>query len=96
MENSLNYKLIDGSFSVEDAEKILTTLFNYKIDYHNREDFSNHIRFNDNIKNSIKRIEELKSTQKDISKVLNEIKNENLRLIIKSEISITFEKNDSQ
>ena len=43
------YKLIDGTFSVEEAEKILTMLFNYKIDFHNREDFSNHVRFNKNI-----------------------------------------------
>jgi hypothetical protein len=45
MEQDQNFKLIDGIFT-EEAEKVLTTLLNYKIDYHNREDFSNHIRFN--------------------------------------------------
>ena len=49
MKNVQQYKLIDGTFSVQEAEKILTMLFNYKIDFHNREDFSNHVRFNKNI-----------------------------------------------
>jgi hypothetical protein len=42
MEQDQNFKLIDGIFTAEEAEKVLTTLLNYKIDYHNREDFSNH------------------------------------------------------
>ena len=94
MENNLNYKLIDGTFSVEEAEKILTTLFNYKIDYHNREDFSNYVRFNENIRSSKNRIEELKNTQQQIQKMMNEIKNLDLKLVIKGTITITLEKND--
>lgn len=94
MENNLNYKLIDGTFSVEEAEKILTTLFNYKIDYHNREDFSNYVRFNENIRSSKNRIEELKNTQHEIQKMMNEIKNQDLKLVIKGTIAITLEKND--
>lgn len=94
MENNLNYKLIDGTFSVEETEKILTTLFNYKIDYHNREDFSNYVRFNENIRSSKNRIEELKNTQQEIQKMMNEIKNQDLKLVIKGTIAITLEKND--
>jgi hypothetical protein len=52
MEQDQNFKLIDGIFTAEEAEKVLTTLLNYKIDYHNREDFSNHIRFNQSIEHS--------------------------------------------
>ena len=74
MKTVEKYKLIDGTFSVEEAEKILTMLFNYKIDFHNREDFSNHVRFNKNIENSKKRILELIETKDDIKKSLADLK----------------------
>lgn len=91
MENNQEYKLIDGTFSVEEADKILTALFNYKIDYHSREDFSNYIRFNKNIENSKKRIYELNETKKEITALLANSKSKNLNLIIKSNISISLE-----
>ena len=62
MKNNQEIKLIDGIFSVEDADKVITKLINYKIDYHIREDFSNHIRFNNNIEHSNIRVEELNQT----------------------------------
>ncbi|MFV8354629.1 hypothetical protein ACNQGB_00395 [Flavobacterium sp. XS1P32] len=92
MEQDQNFKLIDGIFIAEEAEKVLTTLLNYKIDYHNREDFSNHIRFNQSIENSKKRIQELNSTKDDIKKMIQESKKEGYNLIINSNITIRLEK----
>ena len=69
MENNKEYKLIDGTFSAEEADNILSALFNYKIDYHNREDFSNHIRFNKDIEHSKKRVSELIETKEAIKKL---------------------------
>jgi hypothetical protein len=92
MEDNQIFKLIDGSFSIEDAEKVLTTLLNYKIDYHNREDFSNHIRFNKAIEHSKKRIQELTETKEQIKKLIQNSKSEDLKFVIKSTISIELEK----
>jgi NAD kinase len=91
MEKQSDFKLIDGVFSVEDAEKVLTALFNYKIDFHNREDFSNHIRFNNNIENSKKRVNELIITRDDIKKLLSDSSIKNSKLVIKSTVSIKIE-----
>ena len=92
MEQDQNFKLIDGIFTAEEAEKVLTTLLNYKIDYHNREDFSNHIRFNQSIEHSKKRIQELCSTKDDIKKMIQESKKEGFNLIINSNITIRLER----
>jgi len=92
MENNQDFRLIDGSFSAEDAEQVLTALINYKIDYHNREDFSNHIRFNKNIEHSKKRIEELTETRNLIKKLIANSKSEDVKFKIKSNISIEIEK----
>lgn len=92
MEQNQNFKLIDGVFSAEDAEKVLTTLLNYKIDYHNREDFSNHIRFNQSIEHSKKRIQELNTTKEEVKQMIQESKKEGLNLVINSTITIRLEK----
>ena len=92
MENTQDYKLIDGIFTCEEAEKVLIALFNYKIDYHNREDFSNHIRFNKNIEHSQKRIVELTQTKEAIQKMIAESKSNNFNLVINSTVTISLEK----
>lgn len=92
MENNQEYKLIDGTFTAEDADRILTTLLNYKIDYHNREDFSNHIRFNKDIEHSKKRIQELTETKEQIKNLIQDSKSEDIKFVIKSNISIELEK----
>ncbi len=91
MENNQDFKLIDGTFSGEDTEKIVTALINYKIDYHSREDFSNHIRFNKSIEHSKKRIQELIETKESIKKLLANSKSKDIKFVIKSNISIELE-----
>lgn len=92
MKNNQEFKLIDGTFSIEDANKVLTTLLNYKIDYHNREDFSNHIRFNKNIEHSKKRIQELTEAKEQIRSLILNSDSEDIKFVIKSNISIEIEK----
>jgi len=91
MKNNTEFKLIDGVFSLEDADRVLTTLINYKIDYHNREDFSNHIRFNKDIENSKKRIQELTETKDQIKNIINNSKLGDPKFIIKGNITIELE-----
>lgn len=92
MKNNQEFKLIDGTFSIEDANKVLTTLLNYKIDYHNREDFSNHIRFNKNIEHSKKRIQELTEAKEQIRSLILNSDSQDIKFVIKSNISIEIEK----
>jgi hypothetical protein len=92
MKNPQEYKLIDGIFTSEEAEKVLTALFNYKIDYHNREDFSNHIRFNKDIEHSKKRIAELTATKEAIKQLIANSKSDHFKLQINSTITIRLEK----
>ena len=92
MKNNQEFKLIDGTFSIEDANRVLTTLLNYKIDYHNREDFSNHIRFNKNIEHSKKRIQELTEAKEQIRSLILNSETEDIKFVIKSNISIEIEK----
>ncbi|WP_353084698.1 hypothetical protein [Flavobacterium sp.] len=91
MKNNTEFKLIDGVFSLEDADRVLTTLINYKIDYHNREDFSNHIRFNKDIEHSKKRIQELTETKDQIKNIINNSKLRDPKFIIKGNITIELE-----
>ena len=91
MKNNKEIKLIDGMFSIEDADKVITKLINYKIDYHIREDFSNHIRFNNNIEQSNNRVQELNQTLVAFKEFIKEHSNNSVKFKIKSFISIELE-----
>jgi hypothetical protein len=91
MKNQQVFKLIDGVFTSEEAGSVLTTLINGKIDHHNLEDFSSHIRFNKDISNSKKRLQELNDTKDEIKKFLGAAEVKGLNLVIKSTIEISFE-----
>jgi hypothetical protein len=89
MENKeLNFKLIDGEFSAEEAQKILMSLINNKIDFHNLVAFSNHIRFNGDVNGSKKRIEELTKTREEIAEITKKANLEGYYFAIKSTISL--------
>lgn len=90
MKDIQEFKLIDGTFSIEEAEKILLMLFNYKIEYHSRDDFSKHVRFNDNINKSQTRIHELIATREEIRQMLAHLKSKQPMLVIQSSIKISL------
>ena len=91
MEKEHDFKFIDGIFTFDDADKLLVALLNYKIDYHDREDFSNHIRFNHEMAHSKARIQELVATKDEIKQVISSAKEKNKRLVINSTLSIRLE-----
>jgi hypothetical protein len=70
MKNRNEYKLIEGNFSPENAKEILISIINNKIKYHELIAFSNHIRFNDSLNSSQKRVEELTKTKESIEDLL--------------------------
>ena len=82
------YKLVDGEFSAEETQKIIMSLINSKIDFHNLYSFSNHIRFNNDVNASKKRIEELTATKDEIIELISKASQEGHHFRIKSTISI--------
>ncbi|MEY2630974.1 MAG: hypothetical protein RLZZ469_1871 [Bacteroidota bacterium] len=91
MNINKEYILIDGTFSIEDADQILTALLNYKIDYHNREDFSKHVRFNRDIEHSKKRIQELTATKKAVKDLIASTETNKFKLVINRTITVRLE-----
>lgn len=90
MKSEHDFKLIEGVFQPEEAQKLLMELINTKINFHNLDAFSNHIRFNTSISNSNARVNELNETANELKCVMEYAKVNNLELEVKSNISITF------
>ena len=91
-EEKKEFKLIESTFTPEEANAVLTNLINSKINYHNLDDFSNFVRSDRNIEHSKRRVSELNET-KTAMKLFIETANENgFNLLIKSSIAIEFTK----
>lgn len=84
------YKLIDGTFSPEDAKTVLLTLVNDKINYHKMEHFSHHERFGKDLKHSAKRIEELEKLSVELVQKLNSATEQNAQVKINGYIELQF------
>jgi hypothetical protein len=93
MENSNQFKLIDGIFMPEEAQKIILELINTKINYHKLDDFSNHIRFNNDPAFSKGRVAELMDTSQSVKELIEFAMKNQLQLKINSEITIELVKN---
>jgi hypothetical protein len=84
------YSLIDWTYSAEDAAHMLSTLYNAKLEYHNRQSLINHeglksIPIEDQV-----RIKQLEEALKNIRAQINIAKKKNTKLYIKSNISLNF------
>ncbi len=90
MANEHNFKLIDGVFQPTEAQKLLFELINTKINFHNLDAFSNHIRFNTTLSNSESRTQELKNSLEQIVVLVQSAKEQSLELEIHSNISISL------
>ena len=90
--NELNFKLIDGVFSAEEAQRILMSLINNKIDFHSLFAFSDHIRFNNDVNSSKRRIDELTKTREEIVAITRKANEEGYHFAIKSTIELELVK----
>jgi len=88
MKQLQQFKLIDGTFNEPEARNLLLELIGNKINFHAKEKFSHQERFGKDILNSANRIEELKQEEAAMRKLLNQAKDENLKLNIKCNIEI--------
>ncbi len=79
------FKLIDGTFSVEEAREVITNLLEFKIQYHNKRSFSSEIRNGEKDELSLARKENLIVTKNQFLKYLENI-SDNETINIFSEI----------
>ena len=88
MKNKTNYKLIDGTFDVDEAKDILLGLVKYKIQFHANKVFSTDIRFGEMDEPSSKRAYELKQTREEIQDMIQLLELTNKKLKITSTINV--------
>ena len=88
MENIHNYTLIDGIFEPLEAQRLILDLINTKINYHNREAFSENIRFNNSSNLSKERVLNLKTTADAIKQLVIMANSDDYLLKINGDISI--------
>ena len=85
-----DYKLIEGTFSDQEAKDILKNFFESKINFHEMRNFSSEERFGHKDAMAVKRIPELKQASKDILEIVQQAKLGNKRLLINASVQITI------
>lgn len=89
--NNKSIRLIDGLFDAEEAGKVLFSLTNSKINYHTLETLSSKEIYGIENVNSKKRIDELRTANVEIAKIIREAKESGKKLKVDAIISIQFE-----
>ncbi|MBC7605469.1 MAG: hypothetical protein H7199_00720 [Burkholderiales bacterium] len=92
VEEIKEFKFIDGTFTPEEANSVLSSLIANKIHYHTVDDFSNHVRYARDSSHSKNRIEALKNTQEELKRFTDLAKEQGVNLVIKSNISLEYTK----
>jgi len=82
------FQIIKGHFEPDEANEIINYLIKKKIDFHQIKNLSTQERIGENDLQSLKRIDELRQTEKSIRIIINEAKKEKKSLTINSKISI--------
>lgn len=88
MKKEYQFKLVEGKFAPSEAGKVLFSLINNKINYHNLEKFSSQIRFDENNSHSKVRIETLSEAAAYIKDLIDEAGLKNMELKIEGVIQI--------
>ena len=82
-----DYKLIEGSFSDEEAKDVLKNFFESKIHFHEMRNFSSEERFGHKDAIALKRIPELKEASEEVLKIVQQAKLSNKNTAHKRECS---------
>ncbi len=82
--------LIDGEFQQEEAREILMNVFSTKINFHQFKNFSSQERFGKEDETAIRRIPALKLEVLRLEKMLADAKSKNKKMIVRSEITISY------
>ncbi len=90
MKNTETLTIIDGEFTNEEAKEVLLNMFSSKINFHNMKNWSSQERFGKDDLIAQNRIPALNNEVKKLELILTESKAKNLKLVISSEIKISF------
>nr|WP_315145615.1 hypothetical protein [uncultured Flavobacterium sp.] len=90
-QSTHEFNLIDGQFYPNEALHVLISLFNSKINYHQLESFSNHIRHGSDLAVSESRVEALRESIEGIKQIIKVAGANGKQLKIQSTVQITFE-----
>ena len=88
LANANDYCLIDGEFSADEARRVLMTLINDKIKFHQMNELSHEERYGEENPASSRRIEELSQTRDALTQLIDAAETQGLRLKINSRIDI--------
>ena len=94
MEDELTIKLVEGIFLPNEAAKVLFSLINSKINYHNLEHFSAQERSDGNIEHSKIRIEYLKNASEKVAEFIKSATQNQCYFEIVGDIQIRVVKNE--
>ena len=92
-ESKKEIKLIDGIFSPSEANSLLISLIDNKINYHKIDDFSYHIRTDRHPHHSKERVAELLETKAQLRSWMNLVQQQSVQLKIRGTISIELDEN---
>ncbi len=84
------FKLVEGTFSPEDAQEILLNLFSTKINFHQLKNFSAQERFGKDDALAQKRMPQLTRSIELLKQIIDKAKSKNKRLIVGSEVNIAL------
>lgn len=90
MEKEYQFKLVEGQFLPSEAGRVLFTLINSKINFHNLEVFSNQIRFKEDDHHSKKRMKTLLDASEYIKELIKEGSLKDMELKIDGVIQIVL------
>ena len=90
MKKEHQFKLVEGQFSPSEAGKVLFSLINSKVNYHNLEIFSNQIRFNTENQHSKIRQETLLEASAYIKELIKEAALNDMDLQIEGVIQLVL------
>lgn len=85
-----NYRLISGVFFPEEANEILMTLIQSKINFHHKKDFSQRERFGEADVAGAKRVVELTQAKDDLAELIKEADSSGQPLEINCIIEVTM------
>lgn len=83
--------LINGNYNCSEAKEILMDLCNKNLNSNKLQNFSSQIRFGKDDDQALLQIDTLNKSKSDISEIIEDAKQKNKKLIIKSFIEIEYE-----
>lgn len=90
MKDPQHFTLLDGTFTVPEASRVLLSLINSKLDYHSMEKLSNEERFGRDLAQSEIRLRELSDLKSSVKDIIASADRNQQKLKIEGQLKITL------